>query len=101
MGPSNDIHVSNRVKSPTSPQGGGVSRNNDRRITVIMHYEPVYYIRQLEAQLHVCACKYELNTYRKICMNMYMEKLWTPHLSKYSISGDKGTKPHNRIHPYE
>ena len=34
MGPSNDIHVSNRVKSPTSPQGGGVSRNNDRRIKV-------------------------------------------------------------------
>ena len=23
VGPSNDIHVSNRVKSPTSPQGGG------------------------------------------------------------------------------
>ena len=40
MGPSNDIHVSNRVKSPTSPQGGGggggggVSRNNDRRIMI-------------------------------------------------------------------
>ena len=25
VGPSNDIHVSNRVKSPTSPQGGGGS----------------------------------------------------------------------------
>ena len=36
VGPSNYIHVSNRVKSPTSPRGGGggggVSRNNDRRI---------------------------------------------------------------------
>ena len=41
MGPSNDIHVSNRVKSPTSPQGGGVSRNNDRRITAL---SAVYHI---------------------------------------------------------
>ena len=41
MGPSNDIHVSNRVKSPTSPQGGGVSRNNDRRITLITRTCPL------------------------------------------------------------
>ena len=35
MGPSNDIHVSNRVESPTSPQGRGGGGGGGSHVTMI------------------------------------------------------------------
>ena len=87
VGPSNDIHVSNRVKSPTSPQGGGVSRNNDRRITICPH-NAYFLLMSVLSELKILPSDCHFQSDKKIDQQVLSIRRATPALQHQYYAAD-------------